>query len=89
MYLLYEDDDIRIYMTGKIDLRVNTKGYTNLPYDHKTFSRSSPVNQMSNQFKNYCTAKSNYLIVNRIGLQKTLKPHDKFLELLLVMTIYS
>jgi hypothetical protein len=81
MYLLFEDDDIRIYMTGKIDLRVNTKGYTNLPYDHKTFSRSSPVNQMSNQFKNYCTAaNSNYLIVNRIGLQKTLKPHDKYLR---------
>jgi hypothetical protein len=34
---------------------------------------------MSNQFRNYCFAlKSNWLVVNRIGFQKTLKPHDKF-----------
>ena len=81
MYLLYEDDDMKIYMTGKIDLRISDNKYENLPYDHKSFSRSGPVNQLSNQFKNYCNAmKSNYIIVNRIGLQKTLKPHEKFLR---------
>lgn len=81
MYLLYEDDDMRIYMAGKIDLRIRDNKYDNLPYDHKSFSRSGPVNSMSNQFKNYCAVtNSNYLFVNRIGLQKTLKPHEKFLR---------
>ena len=81
IYLLYEDDEIRIYMTGKIDLVVSDNKYTNLPYDHKSFERSGEVNEMSNQFKNYCYAlKSNYLIVNRIGFQKTLPPHEKYLR---------
>jgi len=81
MYLLHEDDDMRIYLAGKIDLRVRDNKYENLPYDHKSFSRSGPVNELSNQFKNYAIASgSNYLIVNKIGLQKTLKPHEKFLR---------
>lgn len=79
MYLLYEDDEVRIYMAGKIDLIVNEKDYKNLPYDHKSFKRSGEVARMSNQFKNYCVAaESNFLVVNRIGLQKTLKPHEKY-----------
>ena len=81
IYLLYEDDDIRIYMAGKIDLIISDNKYTNLPYDHKSFKRSGPVLEMSNQFKNYCTAtKSNILIVNKIGVQKTLKASEKFLR---------
>lgn len=81
MYLLHEDESIRIYLAGKIDLRIRDNKYENVPYDHKSFSRSGPVNSMSNQFKNYCAAtESNYLFVNRIGLQKTLKPHEKFLR---------
>jgi len=81
MYLLYEDDDMRIYLAGKIDLRIRDNKYENLPYDHKSFSRSGPVNGLSNQFKNYAAVcNSDYLIVNKIGLQKTLKPHEKFLR---------
>lgn len=84
LYLLYEDDDVRIYMAGKIDLVISDKNYTNLPYDHKSFKRSGEVNRMSNQFKNYCTAmQSNFLMVNRIGLQKTLKPHEKYYRTML------
>lgn len=84
-YILYEDDYLRIIISGKIDLLANVNGiggnasYQNLPFDHKTFSRSGPVFRMSNQFKNYVAAtKSNYLIVNRIGLQKTLSKEEKF-----------
>lgn len=81
MYKLYEDDDLIIYLAGKIDLRVRDNKYDNLPYDHKSFSRSGPVQELSNQFKNYAiAANSNYLVVNKIGLQKTLKPHEKFLR---------
>lgn len=81
LYLLYEDDDIRIHLAGKIDLRIRDNQHDNMPYDHKSFSRSGPVNSLSNQFKNYCiVSQSNFLTVNRIGLQKTLKPHEKFLR---------
>jgi len=79
MYLLHEDDEVRFYLAGKIDLRVRDNQYDNLPIDHKSHKRESPVNELSNQFKNYAiVAKSNFLKINKIGLQKTLKPHEKF-----------
>ena len=86
-YVLYEDEFVRIILTGKIDLLVNYHGigrnasYDNLPIDHKTFSRDSAILRKSNQFINYCAAVgSNYLTINRIGLQKTLKPEQKFVR---------
>lgn len=79
IYLLYEDEEIRIYMAGKIDLLFSDNKYENCPMDHKSYDRDFEVLRMSNQFKNYCYAtKSNYLFVNRIGFQKTLKPEQKF-----------
>lgn len=87
-YELFSDDDIRIIISGKIDLLVNFKGigrqqsYEGLPIDHKTFSRDSMLLRKSNQFINYCNAVgSNYLVVNRIGLQKTVKAEEKFKRL--------
>jgi hypothetical protein len=92
-YTLYEDDSIRIIISGKIDLLVNQKGignqssYSRLPYDHKTYSRDSMILRKSNQFINYCNAtESNYLIVNRIGLQdpdvkKPIPASEKFKRL--------
>jgi hypothetical protein len=81
VYLLVETDNWRFYFSGKIDLIVSDNQYTNLPLDHKSYDRSFPVGRMSNQFKNYANAlESNYLVVNRIGYQKTLKPHEKFLR---------
>lgn len=84
-YELYSDDEIRIIISGKIDLLVNFNGigrsssYFGLPIDHKTFTRDSMVLRKSNQFINYCNAvNSNYLVVNRIGLQKTVKAEDKY-----------
>lgn len=84
LYTLFENDVVRILMSGKIDLIVSDNKYKNLPYDHKTFSRSGEVGRMSNQFKNYVNAlNSTYLVVNRIGFQKSLKPHEKFLRVML------
>lgn len=84
-YELFSDDTIRIIISGKIDLLVNFKGigrsasYDKLPIDHKTFSRDSAILRKSNQFINYCNAVgSNYIVINRIGLQETLKAEDKF-----------
>lgn len=81
IYVLYEDDDIRIAMSGKIDLIISDNKYTNLPYDHKSYDRKSEVISLSNQFRNYCWAlKSSHIIVNRIGFQKSLKAHEKFIR---------
>lgn len=87
-YVLYEDEFIRIIITGKIDLLVNIpaigrrSGYTNHPIDHKSFQRDSEVPELSNQFQNYCVAvESLELTVNRVGLyavSSKLKPDEKF-----------
>lgn len=84
-FILHEDDFIRIIISGKIDLRVNVHGiggnssYNNLPFDHKFFQRDSLVTRTNNQFIAYTIpTESNFLIVNRVGLQKTLKPEEKF-----------
>lgn len=80
MYVLYEDDFIRLIMIGKIDLLVNDhiRGYLNLPIDHKSYERDFPVHRKTNQFCNYTVAcNSNYLLVNRIGFQTSIKPEVK------------
>jgi len=79
LYLLHETDDWRFYLSGKIDLIITDNNYTNLPLDHKSFDRAFPTGRMSNQFKNYVNAlESNYLLVNKIGFQKTVPTHEKF-----------
>lgn len=77
-YVLYEDSYMRIVMIGKIDLLVNEGRYENLPYDHKSYERDYPVGRKTNQFCNYANAvQSNYLIVNRVGLQTSYPPEKK------------
>lgn len=77
-YILFEDQYIRITMIGKIDLLTNEDSYTNLPTDHKTYARDFPILKTANQFCNYAYAlNSNYLFVNRVGLQTSLPPEKK------------
>lgn len=77
-YLLHEDEVMRLYMIGKIDLLVNEPGYNNLPYDHKSYERTYPTDKKAVQFCNYAYATgSNYLMVNKVGLQKTLSIEQK------------
>lgn len=81
LYLLHEAEDWRFYLSGKIDLIITDNQYTNLPIDHKSYDRAYPTSRMPNQFKNYVNAlNSNYLVVNKIGFQKTLPAHEKFLR---------
>jgi hypothetical protein len=81
LYLLHEAEHYKFYLSGKIDLVTTDDKYTNLPWDHKSFDRTYPVTRMSNQFKNYVNAlNSDFLIVNKIGFQRTLPPHEKFLR---------
>lgn len=79
MYLLHEDEVMRLYMMGKIDLMVDEDNYINLPYDHKSYQREFPTKRLANQFTNYANATgSNYLFVNKIGFQTTLPAEKKF-----------
>lgn len=79
VYNLHEDDKVRILMIGKIDLLVNDNTYLNLPFDHKSYERDFPVKRLTNQFINYSNAVgSNYLMVNRIGFQKTVARELKY-----------
>jgi len=76
---IYEDDNVRIFLAGKIDLVTSDNQYTNMPTDHKSVDRNYEQGRMVNQFKCYCLVTgSNYLVVDKIGMQKTLKPHEKF-----------
>jgi hypothetical protein len=82
IYVLHEDDLIRISMIGKIDLLVDYKDgnqtYNNLVIDHKSYERDFPVRRLTNQFCNYAyAAESSYLLVNRVGFQKTIAPEVK------------
>jgi hypothetical protein len=77
--LIFENDDVRIYLAGKIDLVTSDNQYINMPTDHKSYDSRRVDHRMVNQFKCYCYIMgSNYLVVDKIGFQKTLKPHEKF-----------
>lgn len=83
-YELYEDDLMKIIMLGKIDLLVNFEDYKSLPIDHKSYERDSPVHRKTNQFCNYANAvNSNYLLVNRIGMQTSIPPEKKHKRVML------
>ena len=77
-FVLHEDDLIRIVMIGKIDLLWSNHQYENLPVDHKTYERDFPLSRLANQFTCYAYATdSNYLLVNRVGFQTSIKPEIK------------
>ena len=76
--VLHEDERIRIIIEGIIDLVVKADDII-FAVDHKTGVNKSAPSPMSNQFKAYCMAgKFKYLIVNRLALQKTKAPKEKF-----------
>lgn len=76
--VLHEQDDLTIIYNFKIDL-VAEKGNIVAPFDHKTGSRRTEPSSLSNQFIGYCFGLgARQIIVNKIGFQKTLKPHERF-----------
>lgn len=83
-YELFSDDLVKIVMMGKIDLLVNDGDYKNVPIDHKSYERDFPVHRKTNQFCNYAYAlQSNYLFVNRVGLQTSIPPEKKHKRVIL------
>lgn len=84
--LIFEDADLKLILSGKIDLKVDTGPRNNhviLPVDHKSGIDIAP-SELSNQFMAYSLVeKSNLFCVNKVGFQKGRKdepapPEKKF-----------
>ncbi len=81
--LLFENAMLKIIYTGKID-RLVQQGNIIAPMDHKSSERRGSVSSMSNQFIGYCFLLNvNHIIIDKIGFQKTLKPHERFQRFIL------
>jgi len=78
-YVLYQDETYRMVMMGKIDVVLSDNRYTAMPMDHKSIDRDFGIKRFQNQFTNYSIATgSPYVLVNRIGLQQSLKNEERF-----------
>jgi hypothetical protein len=79
-YLLYEDDNRRYILEGRIDLVDKCSPYGLNVMDHKTQSRKDDKYPFNHQVCNYlsymeyCKTPANYFVYNYIGLQDKLPP---------------
>jgi len=76
--ILYEDDEIRVLWKAKFDLIIDNSQIGIVSMDHKTFKQRRDKSTLSNQFLGQALLlKARNVIVNKIGLQTTLKIDER------------
>lgn len=76
--VLYEDDEIRVLWKAKFDLIIDINQYGIVSMDHKSFKQRRDKTTLSNQTTGQCLLlKSRNVIINKIGLQSTLKIDER------------
>jgi len=71
---IYDDNEIQIWWKAKFDLVVDTNQIGIVSMDHKTFKQRRDKSSLSNQFLGHCVLlKSRNVLVNKIGLQSSVK----------------
>ena len=80
--LLHEDEEIKIFITGKPDLVFKFQGTNHIGIcDHKKSSRNFDYSPLRNQFNLYAVAlETDTVIVNKVGFQKSLALKDRMLR---------
>ena len=88
--VIYERPDtetregVQILFEGIVDLVASLPNTGPMVWDHKTEERQNNFTLMDNQFAGESWAfDSSTVVINRIGLQKTVKPKEKFGRLML------
>lgn len=77
--IIYENEQLRVLFEGVIDLIVEDEHFGHMIVDHKSIQRENHPNQRTNQFLGYTyVTKTNTLLENRLGMQKTKSVPERF-----------